>query len=88
MTAALLICKLSFFIFAEMLLSIEEAVCPDDLYCEGLYGTENAWQTLSICLLYATFDEAHQMLVPRRSLSLVDVSYSWFGVLLFAALAL
>ncbi len=47
----------------------------------GLHGIENARHTLIICLLYAVSDEAHQMLVPGRGPSLVDVSIDGLGAL-------
>jgi VanZ family protein len=47
----------------------------------GLHGPENVRHTLMICLLYAVSDEAHQMLVPGRGPSLVDVSIDGMGAM-------
>lgn len=37
-------------------------------------------------VLYAVFDEAHQLLIPGRTGSLIDVSYDTLGVILGIAL--
>jgi VanZ family protein len=47
----------------------------------GLHGIEKIRHTLVICLLYAVSDEAHQMLVPGRGPSLVDVSIDGMGAM-------
>lgn len=48
----------------------------------GLHGAENARHTLVICLLYAVSDEAHQILVPGRGPSLVDVFIDGMGAVI------
>lgn len=46
-----------------------------------MHGMENFWNTLLICVLYAVSDELHQLLVPGRGASVVDVMIDSMGVL-------
>ena len=45
----------------------------------GLHGRENARHTIMICVLYAVSDEVHQMLVPGRGPSIIDIFIDGMG---------